>query len=78
MSFREDESRIRTDHGPQNMAALRHIALNLIKLDKDRKVGVKASTKRDGWNESCVEVYVKCDCSGYFYCRYLTIAGAVS
>jgi predicted transposase YbfD/YdcC len=52
MSFREDESRIRTDHGPQNMAILRHIALDLIKLDKDRKVGVKASIKKAGWDEN--------------------------
>lgn len=55
MSFREDESRIRTDHGPQNMAVLRHIALNLIKLDKDRKVGVKASIKKAGWDERYLE-----------------------
>lgn len=55
MSFREDESRIRTDHGPQNMAILRHIALNLIKLDKDRKVGVKASIKKAGWDERYLE-----------------------
>jgi predicted transposase YbfD/YdcC len=43
MAFREDESRIRTDHAPANMAALRHIALNIIRQDKDRKIGVKAS-----------------------------------
>src|SRR6266849_3062973 len=55
MSFHEDESRIRTDHGPQNMAILRHIALNLIKLDKDRKVGVKASIKKAGWDEHYLE-----------------------
>ena len=55
MSFREDESRIRTDHEPQNMAILRHIALNLIKLDKDRKVEVKASIKKAGWNENYIE-----------------------
>jgi predicted transposase YbfD/YdcC len=55
MSFREDESRIRTDHGPQNMAILRHIALNLIRLDKKRKIGVKASIKQAGWDESYIE-----------------------
>lgn len=43
MAFREDESRIRTDHAPANMAVLRHIALNIIRQDKDRKIGVKAS-----------------------------------
>jgi predicted transposase YbfD/YdcC len=55
MSFREDESRIRTDHAPQNMAILRHIALNLIKLDKNRKVGVKASIKKAGWDTGYLE-----------------------
>ena len=29
IAFREDDSRIRKDHGPENMATLRHIALNL-------------------------------------------------
>jgi len=43
MAFREDESRIRTGNAPSNMATLRHIALNLIRGDKDRKIGVKAS-----------------------------------
>jgi predicted transposase YbfD/YdcC len=33
VSFREDESRIRLHDAPQNMAVLRHIALNLIKQD---------------------------------------------
>ena len=55
MSFREDESRIRTDHAPQNMATLRHIALNLIRLDKDRKIGVKASIKQAGWETGYLE-----------------------
>jgi len=46
MAFREDESRIRTGHAPANMAVLRHIALNLIRSDKTRKVGIKASRLR--------------------------------
>lgn len=50
MSFREDESRIRTDHAPANMAVLRHIALNLVRGDQTRKVGVKASLKKAGWS----------------------------
>lgn len=50
MAMREDESRIRTDNAPANMAVLRHIALNLIRADKTRKVGVKASLKKAGWS----------------------------
>ncbi len=31
IAFREDESRIRKGFGPENFAAIRHIALNLLK-----------------------------------------------
>ena len=37
VSFREDESRIRKDHAPENFAVLRRIALNMIKKEKDTK-----------------------------------------
>ncbi len=30
IAFREDESRVRKDHGPENLAVLRHMALNLL------------------------------------------------
>jgi predicted transposase YbfD/YdcC len=55
MALREDESRIRTDHAPANMAVVRHIALNLVRLDKTRKVGVKASLKKAGWDTKYLE-----------------------
>ncbi|SHL37588.1 hypothetical protein SAMN02745216_05088, partial [Desulfatibacillum alkenivorans DSM 16219] len=44
IAFREDESRIRAGHAPENLAALRHIALNLLKKDKSFKGSIK--TKR--------------------------------
>jgi predicted transposase YbfD/YdcC len=34
--FREDDSRIRKDHSSQNMAVLRHIALNILKQDTSK------------------------------------------
>ncbi len=55
MAFREDDSRIRTDHAPANMAVLRHIALNLIRSDTTRKVGVKASRLKAGWSTDYLE-----------------------
>lgn len=55
MAFREDESRIRTGNAPSNMAVLRHIALNIIRQDKTRKVGVKASRLKAGWSTDYLE-----------------------
>lgn len=52
VAFHEDQSRIRKDHAPENMATLRHIALNLLKHDKSTKVGIKSKRLNAGWNES--------------------------
>jgi predicted transposase YbfD/YdcC len=55
MAMREDDSRIRTDHTPANMAVLRHIALNLVRMDTTRKIGVKASLRKAGWDMQYLE-----------------------
>lgn len=55
MAFREDESRIRTGNAPSNMAVLRHIALNLIRADKDRKVGIAISRHKAGRSTDYLE-----------------------
>lgn len=52
IAFREDESRIRKDHAPQNMAVLRHLALNLLKQDTSVKVGIAAKRKMAGWDNT--------------------------
>ena len=44
IAFREDESRIRNGSAPENFAAIRHIALNLLRNNKSFKGSVK--TKR--------------------------------
>ena len=51
IAFREDECRIRKEHGAENFATLRHIALNLLKQEKTAKMGVKAKRLRAGWDE---------------------------
>ena len=50
VSFREDDCRIRQNNGAQNMALLRHVALNLIRQESSHKRGTKARRKRAGWD----------------------------
>jgi len=52
MAFNEDQSRIRKDHGGQNLAALRRISLGLLRRDKSVKLGarnkrIKAARNRE-------------------------------
>lgn len=51
MAFREDECRVRKGHGAENLARLRHIALNLLKQDKTTKAGIKNRRLRAGWDQ---------------------------
>ena len=50
VSFREDESRIRKANAPENMAVLRHIALNMIKKETSLKKSIKSKRLRAGWD----------------------------
>jgi predicted transposase YbfD/YdcC len=50
VAFREDDSRVRKDHAPRNLALLRRLALNLLKHDTSLKVGLKAKRLRAGWD----------------------------
>jgi predicted transposase YbfD/YdcC len=51
IAFREDDCRIRNGHGAENMAVLRHIALNLLKQESSKRLGVKNKRLLAGWNE---------------------------
>ena len=50
VAFDEDHSRVRKDHAPENMAMLRHLALNLLKADTNTKGGIKMRRKKAGWS----------------------------
>ena len=50
VSFREDESRVRTGNAPENMAIMRHAALNLLRHDQDSKISIKARRKLAAWD----------------------------
>jgi predicted transposase YbfD/YdcC len=51
IAFREDASRVRKDHAPENFATLRHMALNLLKQEVTLKGGVKAKRLLAGWDQ---------------------------
>jgi predicted transposase YbfD/YdcC len=48
--FHDDLMRLRTNHGPANMATMRHAALNLIRAVPD-KASLKVRRKTLGWDE---------------------------
>ena len=49
VTFNEDQSRLRKGHGANNMAILRHFALNLVRQVKDKRT-IKLRRKAAGWN----------------------------
>ena len=51
VAFREDACRTRTGHAPENLATLRHIAVNLLKQERSCKLGVKSKRLKAGWDE---------------------------
>jgi predicted transposase YbfD/YdcC len=50
LAFDEDRCRVRKEHGAENFALLRHIALNLLKQEKTCKRGMKGKRLLAGWN----------------------------
>jgi predicted transposase YbfD/YdcC len=51
MAYREDECRVRKDHGPNNMAMLRHLTLNLLRQGTTCKRGIKTKRLKAGWDQ---------------------------
>jgi predicted transposase YbfD/YdcC len=50
VSFREDESRLRKDHGPENLALVRRLAASLLLKETTARGGVASKRKHAGWN----------------------------
>ncbi|MBD0328233.1 MAG: ISAs1 family transposase [Pyrinomonadaceae bacterium] len=55
VQMQEDACRVHKGHAPENLAALRHQALNLLRQDKDSKIGIKNRRHRAGWNMAYLE-----------------------
>jgi predicted transposase YbfD/YdcC len=49
--FDEDRARNRKDHGPENIAVLRKLALNLLRSNPD-KASIRRKIKRAGWDDT--------------------------
>ncbi len=56
--FHEDLSRLRSGHGPQNMATVRHITLNLLRGAKD-KHSLKVRRKSAAWDDAYLEAIIR-------------------
>lgn len=53
VTFREDDSRARSGHAPENLAALRRLALNLLKSEKSQsKLSVRGKRLMAAWNHA--------------------------
>ena len=58
--FHDDLMRLRTEHGPANMATMRHTALNIIEAVPG-KASLKVKRKSIGWDEGKLVQAIKND-----------------
>jgi len=58
VTLREDDSRVRKDHAPENMAMVRHIILNLLQKAKTqfKEMSIRRLQKKAGWGESTLNL----------------------
>jgi predicted transposase YbfD/YdcC len=50
VSFAEDHRRVRVGHAAENFSRLCRVALNLLRRDRKRKLGVKTKRLKAGWD----------------------------
>jgi predicted transposase YbfD/YdcC len=53
--FNEDKSRVREQNASRNLATIRKIALNLVKLGKNKKNSIKGTRKLAGWSNNTLK-----------------------
>lgn len=52
ISFRDDDSRIRRGNAPENIAVIKHMALNMLQKAKGKRDSIKQMRKAAGWDDS--------------------------
>jgi len=52
VTFNEDRCRIRKDHAAENMVALRHVALNLLRQEPSRRISLRQKRLLCGLDEN--------------------------
>ncbi len=58
MVVRDDLARLRTGHGPQNMAVVKHMALSLLHRAAPA-TSLKNRRKRAGWNLDYLDALIR-------------------
>lgn len=58
VTLREDDSRIRKDHAPENMAMIRHIILNMLQNTKKKfkDMSIRRLQKKAGWGDTTLDM----------------------
>jgi predicted transposase YbfD/YdcC len=60
VAFHEDQSPIYKGNAPENMAVLRHMALNLLHQETTLDRGLRGKRLRAGWDETYLEKVLAC------------------
>jgi hypothetical protein len=54
VGFREDDARATQGYSAENLAVIRHLAVNLLTQEKTAKGGTHAKRLKAGWNDRCL------------------------
>ena len=60
VSFQEDSWRSCQGHSAENLAAMRHIGVNLLSHEKTAKVGIENKRLKAGWDNRYLETVLSC------------------
>jgi predicted transposase YbfD/YdcC len=62
VTFAEDRSRVRTEHGPANLALLRRLSLSIIKQDTTSKYSLRSRRLIAGWDDEALLTFLRGFC----------------